>query len=74
MVVEHINITERKQVELALLESEARFRSVLDDSRDMIYRYNLLTRQFEYVVLPQRPLLAFRQMRGQCWTPRRCFP
>jgi PAS domain S-box-containing protein len=35
--------------ERALQESEARFRSVLEDSRDLMYRMNLQTGRFEYI-------------------------
>jgi PAS domain S-box-containing protein len=39
---------DRQRAEEALKESEARFRSVLDDSRDVIYRLNLQTGRYEY--------------------------
>ena len=43
------DVTERKIMELALRESEGRFRNVLDNSLDMIYRLNLQTGLYDYV-------------------------
>ena len=43
------DITESKRAEEALRESEERFRSVLDNSRDIVYRLNLRTGKFEYM-------------------------
>jgi PAS domain S-box-containing protein len=43
------NITERKKVENALKESEERFHSVLDNSLDVIYRFNIKTGSYEYM-------------------------
>ncbi|HMK47989.1 MAG TPA: PAS domain S-box protein [Methanocella sp.] len=42
-------ITERRRAEETLLESEARFRSVLESSIDVVYRLNVLTGCFVYV-------------------------
>jgi PAS domain S-box-containing protein len=43
----------------AIRESEARFRSVLDNSRDFIYRANLQTKRYEYVSPSVRDILGF---------------
>ncbi|MCX5995819.1 MAG: PAS domain S-box protein, partial [Chloroflexi bacterium] len=43
------DITERKQAEGALQESERKFRSVLDHSIDVIYQVNLKTGTYDYV-------------------------
>jgi PAS domain S-box-containing protein len=43
------DITGRKKAEDELKESEARFRSVLDNSQDVIVRFNLQTGSYEYV-------------------------
>jgi PAS domain S-box-containing protein len=42
-------IAERKQAEEALQESEARFRSVLENSLDAAYRRNLLIDRYDYM-------------------------
>lgn len=48
LVVLH-DITERKRIEEVLIESEARFRSVLDNSADIIYRVNFQTGFYDYI-------------------------
>ena len=44
-----VEITKRKLADKTLRESEARFRSVLDSSRDIIYRLNVQTGRYEYI-------------------------
>ena len=43
------DITERKRIEDVSRQNEARFRSILDNSRDVIYRLNLQTGRYEYM-------------------------
>jgi PAS domain S-box-containing protein len=43
------DITERKQVEEALCQSEARFRRLAENARDMIYRMSLPDGKYEYI-------------------------
>ncbi len=44
-----IEITERKTAELALKESEERFRRITENARDMIYRMSLPDGHYEYI-------------------------
>ncbi|HOW54052.1 MAG TPA: PAS domain S-box protein [Syntrophorhabdaceae bacterium] len=43
------DVTDRKRVEEALLESEKRFRRLAENARDMIFRISLLDGRYEYV-------------------------
>ena len=53
------DITERKRAEEALGASEARFRSVLEESRDVIYRLNLKTGRYEYISPSAKKVVGF---------------
>jgi PAS domain S-box-containing protein len=44
-----LDVSEHRRADEALRASEARFRSVLNDSRDVIYRVNVQTGRYEYV-------------------------
>jgi len=52
-------ISERKQAEESLRESEERFRSVLDNSIDMIYRMDLQTGRYDYISPSSKKMLGY---------------
>ncbi len=53
------DITERKQSEEALRESEERFRKVLDNSIDMVYRLDLQTGRYDYISPSSKKMLGY---------------
>jgi PAS domain S-box-containing protein len=53
------DINERKLAQEALRQSEERFRSVLDNSLDMIYSLNLQTGRYEYVSPASERILGY---------------
>ncbi len=53
------DITERKQAEQALRESERRFRQVLEVSSDLVYKLDLESGTFDYVSPSAQPLTGF---------------
>lgn len=53
------DISEQQRAEDSLRESEARFRSVLDASRDVIYRLNLQTGRYEYISPSAERVIGF---------------
>jgi PAS domain S-box-containing protein len=53
------DITERKLAEVALRNSQERFKSVLDSSLDVIYRLNLVTGKYEYFSPASKEVFGF---------------
>ena len=58
-VVNLVEITDLSRAQQALAESEARFRSVLDGSRDVIYRLNVQTGRYEYISPAAEAVVGF---------------
>jgi PAS domain S-box-containing protein len=54
-----MDVTERKRAEETLKSSEMRFRSVLDNSLDCIYRFNLQTGHYEYISPSAEMVMGF---------------
>lgn len=52
-------ITMRRLAEIAHSESEKRFRSILNNSQDVIYCYNLRSREFEYISPSVKSVIGF---------------
>jgi PAS domain S-box-containing protein len=53
------DVTEKRRAQHALRESEQRFRSVLDNSMDCIYRVNLRIGQYEYISPSAEKIVGF---------------
>ena len=58
-VVNLVEITDLSRARQALAESETRFRSVLDESRDVIYRLNVQTGRYEYISPAAEAVVGF---------------
>lgn len=59
-VINSRGISERRQTEKALRASEGKFRKVLENSRDIIYQFNLKTRGFDYMSPAALELSGYR--------------
>jgi PAS domain S-box-containing protein len=53
------DVTERRRAEEALIQSERRFRRVLESSRDVIYQLNLSTLTYDYASPSVRDVLGY---------------
>jgi PAS domain S-box-containing protein len=53
------NISEKKEMQDLIKESEQRFHSILDNSQDVIYRLNLQTFRFEYISPTCRSIVGY---------------
>jgi PAS domain S-box-containing protein len=53
------DVTERRRAEEALMQSERRFRRVLESSRDVIYQLNLSTLTYDYASPSVRDVLGY---------------
>ncbi len=54
-----MDITERKELEEKLLESERRFRTVIENSRDGIHQFDLSTKRYVFMSPSQEKLTGF---------------
>jgi len=59
IVVNYRDISERKRMEAEMRQSEERFRNVLDNSLDMVYRLDLGTGQYDYVSPASERVLGY---------------
>ena len=63
------DVTEREQAATALRESEERFRTILDNSLDALYRRNLLTGRFDYFSAAIERIIGFPVDEVLTWSP-----
>jgi PAS domain S-box-containing protein len=54
-----LDVSEHRRVDEALRASEARFRSVLENSRDVIYRVNVQTGHYDYISPSAETVVGF---------------
>ena len=58
IVIEHINVTERKVAEETLRQTQENFQALLEGASDCTYRYNLQSQRYEHITATVKTLFG----------------